>query len=91
MALGPISVLPEMQRQGVGRALIHAGNSRLRERGAKGIVVLGDPEYYRRFGFRRDAGLTLSGPLAAYLQVLPSPTGFLGRKSGWPRLSRSTV
>ena len=71
LALGPISVLPDRQRQGVGSALIRAGVARLAERGAKGVILLGDPDYYGRFGFLRRAELTLSGPLGAYLQVLP--------------------
>ena len=49
--LGPVSVAPGHQRAGVGTALIEAGLRALRERGAAGCVVLGDPDYYRRFGF----------------------------------------
>ena len=49
--LGPVSVRPENQRSGIGSALIRSGLRRLRERGIAGCVVLGDPAYYRRFGF----------------------------------------
>jgi putative acetyltransferase len=49
--LGPMAVLPPFQRQGVGTALVAAGNQMLREAGAPFIVVLGHPEYYPRFGF----------------------------------------
>src|SRR5262245_55262003 len=38
--LGPISVLPESQKQGIGSRLIHEGLAQIRERGAKGCVVL---------------------------------------------------
>lgn len=71
MTLGPISVVPERQRQGVGRALIKAGNARLLERGASGVVLLGEPGYYERFGFRRDTALFITGLLARYFQALP--------------------
>jgi putative acetyltransferase len=60
--LAPVSVVPEHQGQGIGTALIRAGVARLRERGARGCVVLGDPAYYGRFGFRHDPELTFPGP-----------------------------
>lgn len=69
-ALGPVSVDPQSQRRGTGRALIEAGLAQLRERGACGIVVVGDPAYYARFGFLRDTPLGVSDPLSAYFQVL---------------------
>ena len=53
VGLGPLAVLPAAQRKGVGSALVRAGLARLREAGHEAIVVLGHPEYYPRFGFRR--------------------------------------
>lgn len=50
-ALGPVSVLPDFQRQGIGSALINAGLSELRERHALGCILTGNPQYYQRFGF----------------------------------------
>jgi putative acetyltransferase len=50
--LGPMAVLPEHQRKGIGTELIRAGNEELKIRGCPFIVVLGHPEYYPRFGFR---------------------------------------
>ena len=50
--LGPISVVPELQRQGIGKALMHEGLTRLKALGAKGCILVGDPGYYTRFGFR---------------------------------------
>jgi putative acetyltransferase len=50
--LGPMAVVPERQRQGIGGELICAGNGILRARGCPFIVVLGHPAYYPRFGFR---------------------------------------
>lgn len=51
-ALGPISVLPDHQNQGIGTALIHEGMQRLTELGALGCILTGDPAYYSRFGFQ---------------------------------------
>lgn len=59
--LGPVSVLPEMQRQGIGRALIEAGLSRLRARNARGCCLVGHPGYYTRFGFHNVQGLVCEG------------------------------
>jgi putative acetyltransferase len=59
--LGPVSVLPEHQRRGIGAALIQEGLSRLRKLGAKGCCVVGHPSYYRKFGFENVAGLALDG------------------------------
>lgn len=77
--LGPVSVIPLRQRDGVGSALIRAGLDRLRENGARGCVVLGDPAYYGRFGFRHDPRLVYPGPPAEYFQAIvmagPSPQG----------------
>jgi putative acetyltransferase len=70
LTLGPISVLPGLHGQGAGRALIEAGLARLREDGACGAVVLGEPELYGRFGFVPGTALRIAGPLADYFQVL---------------------
>jgi putative acetyltransferase len=51
-ALGPMSVLPEYQRQGIGSALVEAGNRYLKDTRCPFIVVLGHPTFYPRFGFR---------------------------------------
>ncbi len=59
--LGPVSVLPERQRRGIGSALIREGISRLKELGARGCCLVGHPEYYRRFGFQNIKGLFHEG------------------------------
>ena len=59
--LGPVSVLPEFQRQGIGGALIREGISRLKALGARGCCLVGHPEYYRRFGFQNVRGLGHEG------------------------------
>lgn len=59
--LGPVSVLPIYQRQGIGKALIQEGLCRLKNRGAQGCCLVGHPEYYPKFGFKPVAGLMLEG------------------------------
>ena len=54
--LGPLSVLPAYQRQGIGKALIDEGLSRLKALQARGCCLVGHPEYYRRFGFTNVTG-----------------------------------
>ena len=68
--LGPVSVLPERQGQGIGSTLIREGLSRLQETGAKGCVLLGDQGYYQRFGFKADDRLKFPGVPAEYFQCL---------------------
>jgi putative acetyltransferase len=70
--LGPVSVLPELQRQGIGSKLIREGLSLIREKGAKGCVLEGDPGYYQRFGFKSYPGLFYEGsPAPEYFMALP--------------------
>lgn len=59
--LGPVSVVPDMQRQGIGSALIEEGLSRLKKIGARGCCLVGHPEYYPKFGFQNRRELTLDG------------------------------
>lgn len=68
--LGPISVLPQHQRRGVGSQLVHEALRLLRGRGACGCVVLGEPEFYGRFGFQPDADLVLPGVPPEYFQAI---------------------
>lgn len=79
--LGPVSVLPEYQRQGVGTGLIHEGLSRLKKLNASGCCLVGHPEYYQRFGFKNIAGLILEGvPPEVFFAVpfiTPTPQGIV--------------
>ena len=59
--LGPVSVLPEYQKRGIGKALIQEGLARLKSLGASGCCLVGYPEYYPRFGFENTAGLSMEG------------------------------
>jgi predicted N-acetyltransferase YhbS len=68
--LGPVSVIPARQREGIGSALIRDGLARLEALGAAGCVVLGEPAYYGRFGFAHDPALTYPGPPPRYFQRL---------------------
>ncbi|MBI5505785.1 MAG: N-acetyltransferase [Deltaproteobacteria bacterium] len=59
--LGPVSVLPEYQRRGIGKALIREGLSRLRAMNARGCCLVGHPDYYRQFGFENPPRLVHEG------------------------------
>ncbi len=69
--LGPISVLPQLQRRGIGSQLMREALRILRERPASGCVVLGEPGYYGRFGFRANPELVLPGVPTEYFQAVP--------------------
>ncbi|MHC4176322.1 MAG: GNAT family N-acetyltransferase [Planctomycetota bacterium] len=69
--LGPVSVLPEYQRQGIGKALIQEGLSRLKNLNAQGCCLVGHPEYYRQFGFKNIAGLVHPGVPHEVFSALP--------------------
>lgn len=68
--LGPISVAPEQQGQGIGSQLMRRALDDLRALGAAGCVLLGDPAYYGRFGFEPRAGLVLEGVPPEYFMAL---------------------
>ena len=68
--LGPISVLPEYQKQGVGKALMHKGLSLLKALGAEGCALAGDPNYYERFGFKSLPELSHEGVPQEYFLAL---------------------
>jgi putative acetyltransferase len=68
--LGPISVLPAHQGRGVGAGLMREALRILREMGAAGCVVLGEPAYYGRFGFLADPALAFPGVPPEYFQAI---------------------
>jgi putative acetyltransferase len=59
--LGPVSVLPDYQRNGIGNALIRQGLSRLRDLGGRGCCLVGHPDYYKRLGFENTPGFVHEG------------------------------
>lgn len=69
--LGPVSVLPEMQRQGIGKSLVNEGLSRLKKLGGAGCMLVGDPEHYKRFGFKNYPQLVYEGVPQEYFLALP--------------------
>jgi putative acetyltransferase len=67
--LGPVAVDPKVQSQGIGAKLVLAGLQAIKELGAKGCVVLGNPNYYRCFGFKVNDTLTLDGVPPEYFMA----------------------
>ena len=68
--LGPISVSPNIQRSGVGSELMRSALEALKDTGASGCVLLGDPSYYSRFGFRSESCLVLPDVPPEYFQAI---------------------
>ncbi|GAA3058398.1 N-acetyltransferase [Kitasatospora albolonga] len=74
VGLGPISVLPGHQRKGVGLALVHAVIGGADALGEPLVALLGSPEYYGRYGFRRSTDLGVNAPdpsWGRFFQVRP--------------------
>ncbi len=69
--LGPLAVAPRWQGRGLGSALVRAGLARLAEAGARAVFVLGDPDFYGRFGF---------SPATAVVPPYPLPAVY---RDGW--------
>lgn len=63
-ALAPVAVWPERQRLGIGSGLIRAGLATLAGQGVQIVFVLGDPRYYRRFGFEGAVAAPFVSPYA---------------------------
>ena len=59
LALAPVAVIPEFQREGVGSTLIENGLELLAKKGEKLVFVLGEPDYYGRFGFQRETRIRI--------------------------------
>jgi putative acetyltransferase len=76
LALAPVSVIPSRQRSGIGSVLIKRAVNKARETGWAAIFVLGDPNYYKRFGFDQEAATGFTSPYAGrhfmVLKLLPS-------------------
>lgn len=73
VGLAPVGVSPPLQRNGIGGALIRNGLARLRDRAERLVFVLGDPTYYRRFGFTVMDGFVsrYAGPYFQALMLAP--------------------
>lgn len=68
--LGPISVWPRCQGQGIGHQLMHAALAELQRLGGQGCVLVGNPAFYQRFGFRPCPDLVLPGIPQQYFMAL---------------------
>ncbi|GKU83056.1 GNAT family N-acetyltransferase [Niallia sp. NCCP-28] len=62
LALAPVAVLPAYQKQGIGKLLIHAALKKAKELGFHSVIVLGHPEYYPKFGFKKAAYWGIQAP-----------------------------
>jgi putative acetyltransferase len=62
LALAPMAVLPESQRQGIGSALVRKGLEYCRDQGHRIVMVLGHPNFYPRFGFSAKLAESISSP-----------------------------
>lgn len=68
--LGPVSVLPLFQGQGIGSSLINEGLFMLKQMGGRGCMLVGDPNFYKRFDFRPVPGLIYEGIPQEYFLAL---------------------
>jgi putative acetyltransferase len=86
LGLGPLAVRPNRQRAGIGAALMQAALAAGDRGGTELIVVLGEPDYYGRFGFepasRHGLGLPWPVPDEAFMARLATarapPPGMVG-------------
>ena len=82
LGLAPVAVAPDRQRGGIGSALIHAGHEVARGQGWEAIFVVGDPEYYRRFGYDAALAAGFSSPYAGPYFMALALDGVLPVTSG---------
>ncbi len=82
--LGPLAVFPNLRGQGIGKALVAHGLAGVREAGYRAVLIVGEPDYYRPFGFRPEYvdGLELPGSVA--------PLTFMGLEFEEGRLTHMT-
>jgi predicted N-acetyltransferase YhbS len=74
LGLGPIGVVPRLQRHGIGTALMNETVARANLAGERGIALLGSPDFYSRFGFVPSTSLGVAPPEAGWshhFQLLP--------------------
>jgi len=85
LSLGPMSVLPEHQKKGIGGKLINEGLSRAKDFGFRSVIVVGHPEYYPKFGFTKASKWSIKVPFKVPDEVfmaLEIAEGELQDKSG---------
>lgn len=81
LGLGPVGVVPAHQGRGVGSALVHAVLGAADARHEPLVALLGEPSFYRRFGFLPAAALGIEAPDPPLGRVLPGPPWRCGRRS----------
>ena len=69
--LGPLSVLPEHQKKGIGKSLVNEGLSLLKKLGGQGCALVGHPNYYKRLGFGNFPELVYEGVPQEVFLALP--------------------
>lgn len=85
LALAPVSVAPDHQRRGHGSALIRWSLDRLKARSCPAVIVLGEPAFYSRFGFRPASDFRIECPYdvpGEYFMALELQDGGLGSMAG---------
>jgi len=85
MGLAPLAVRADQRQRGIGSALVNEGILHCLDLGAKAIVVLGRPQYYRRFGFNFASDYQINSEFnvaAEAFMVKELEAGFLQGKSG---------
>ena len=90
VALAPMAVVPEVQRQGIGGRLIEHGLDALRSLRERIVIVVGHPTYYPRFGFssERARGLGSPFPPDAFMALELTPGALEGTR-GWVKYPRA--
>ncbi|MDR0812664.1 MAG: GNAT family N-acetyltransferase [Oscillospiraceae bacterium] len=73
ISFGPLAVLPELQNRGVGKALLLHSFNAARELGYRAVVILGEPDYYPRVGFRRAADFGLTTTMGTFDAFMAYP------------------
>ena len=87
LGLGPIGVVPRLQRHGIGSALMKETIDRANAAGERGIALLGSPEYYARFGFVPSTSLGVQAPdpsgatISRYCRWRSGPAASAGRSA----------
>jgi len=85
LALAPMAVLPELQKQGIGGKLIKEGLNKARELGFNSVIVSGHKDYYPRFGFERASKWNIKCPFQVPDEAFMATelnAGALANKSG---------
>lgn len=62
LALAPVAVLPQYQNQGIGKKLIESGHKIAKDLGYTSSIVLGDPNYYHKFGYKTSTHYKIESP-----------------------------